>query len=283
MYRHIVTLVLFMHSIFCIAQQTNPKDISSITLRELDSLRNVIEKRYNSLDSIRKYVYQLDSLEQIYYEANTFLNRGRNNYSAPFFVFQISQAKIADFNQELIQLGIPTLNNNFIGLGFGTAFRRNRFLHEIYLCGIVGQKVGNQDLDVIVGGGSLMNYQIGFDLINKKRFHLYPFVGIEYGSVYINVLRNNAISSPALLKEISQSVNRARIQKDEFRVNYGLELDYHLSYRKYNSTILTLKYGMGQPISSFSYRANQTKLSYEPHINIRSAFFMVMVKFAIRR
>ncbi|MDJ1496491.1 hypothetical protein QNI19_26380 [Cytophagaceae bacterium DM2B3-1] len=272
------TLTICVLFLCCLSGFAQSKPLDQMTIGQIDSVQKSIERKYAELDSIRN-AYKLDSLSYELHKLELEVSGKEKNYTA-FMVFtQTSFNKVSSFNQELQGLGFPTLTGHSTGIGFGMAIKRKRLLHEGFLVVNFNNKVSKGDDKVWMSGENIFNYQLGFAVLNRKRFQLYPFAGISYGLVSIELRKKRNMTDPNSLEGIAQAINEARISKNEIQISTGLQLDYHYSFNNgLSGLIIGLKYGLSRDVLSDNYAANGTKVNYNPDIIYRNTFLALSLK-----
>lgn len=288
--RTILIALLFACPLFVLSQD-NPfaKKYSEKELNQVnrDDLQKKLEEIRIINDSINK-ILETDSLLDLYRRASRDTSKA---YTSWYLALGPSFGDFGGLNNELNRAGLPELNETSFGFTYilSFAFMKRRFFHDFALGITLGGSNDKDSISLSYNTIDIVNYKLGYSVINAKRFALIPYVGLDlqHSSIYIENERINLPSQqidnyPDLF---ATSVNSnpesiTELSKTEFMFHYGMEIDYHVKYSKFEEgVILGLRAGGMQPIFDSNWRIDGEKYKQLPDLNLKDTYVQFVLKF----
>ena len=244
--------------------------------------RNVDVSKVDS-ESIRSTVEadmkRADSLRALY----NYVNADEKDYMGVIFSADYITTDLKTFNAELAANNLNQLRDEgLISLSYGMTSLKKRFLFEYYASVFFNDVAKTNNVKVKVGGVSLVNFHVGFDVLNQRRWSLIPMIGINQQFTKIMVERSNQGNEPLpnSLASVTQEYSDTRIRKSTWNASGAIELDYRAAYEpRVGGVILGLRYGMVKSIRDGEYKVNRDEVNYDPKISLRDSYFSVVFKF----
>jgi hypothetical protein len=224
-------------------------------------------------------VKRADSLRALY----NYANADEKDYMGVMLSFDYITTDLKTFNAELAADNLNQLSDDgLISVSYGMTSLRKRFLFEYYFSVFFNDAAKTNNVKVKVGGVSLVNFHVGFDVLNQRRWSLIPMIGVNQQFTKIMVERSNQGNEPLpnSLGTVTQEYNDTRIRKSTWNASAAIELDYRASYEpRVGGVILGLRYGMLKSIRDGEYKVNRDEVNYDPKISLRDSYFSVVFKF----
>ncbi len=246
-------------------------DFKNVDVSKVDSesLRSTVESD----------IKRADSLRALY----NYVNADEKDYMGGILSVEYITTDLKTFNAELAANDLNRLaDDGLIAVSYGMTSLRKRFLLEYYFSVFFNDAEKTNNVKVKVGGVSLVNFHVGFDVLNQKRWSLIPMIGINQQFTKITVERSHdgAPPLPNSLGSIVQEHNETRIRKSTWNASGAIELDYRAAYEpRVGGVILGLRYGMVKSIRDGEYKINRDEVNYDPKISLRDSYFSVVFKF----
>jgi hypothetical protein len=241
-------------------------DVSNVNSESLRSRVEADLKRADSLRALYNYV-----------------NADEKNYTGAIFSVDYLTTDLKTINAELAANNLNQLpDDGLISLSYGMTSLMKRFLFEYYFTVFFNKTAKTDNVRVKVGGVSLVNFHVGFDVLNTKRWSLIPMIGINQQFTKIRVERTDdgLLPAPNSLGSISQEYHDTRIRKSTWNASGAIELDYRAAYEpRVGGVIIGLRYGMLKSINEGDYKVNGDEVNYDPKITLRDSHFSVVFKF----
>jgi len=259
-----------------IAQENGNSHFKNLYNRNLKALEDSIEK---SEAKYRRFMEtegrKMDSLKHVY---TTMTVDPRNHFSI-YINTKYIVSNFKTFNEELEFLGFSPIENKLSSFGYGFSKRKNRFNHDIEASIILSKSSSLKNEKVSVGGG-YFNYELGYDLLNLHRVHLYPQIGLSYSQTSIDYVIDSLITSQNPFRQALSAQLSRRISKRDIGFNYGAQLEYYLKYSDYKSAcILSLSFGFDSPMISGKFDRINPKAVYDPKIQLITSYVEIKLKY----
>jgi hypothetical protein len=220
-----------------------------------------------------------DSLRALY----NYVNADEKNYKGAILSVDYITTDLKTFNAELAANNLNQLSDDgLISVSYGMTSLMKRFLLEYYFSVFFNKTAKTDNVRVKVGGVSLVNFHVGFDVLNQKRWSLIPMIGINQQFTKIKVERTDdgLLPAPNSLGSITQEYHDTRIRKSTWNASGAIELDYRASYEpRVGGVIIGLRYGMVKSINEGDYKVDRDEVNYDPKISLRDSYFSVVFKF----
>lgn len=241
-------------------------DVSNVDSESLKSRVEADLKRADSLRALYNYV-----------------NADEKNYMGAILSFDYLTTDLKTFNAELAANNLKQLpDDGSISVSYGMTSLYKRFLFEYYFTVFFNKTAKTDNVRVKVGGVNLVNFHVGFDVLNTKRWSLIPMIGVNQQFTKIRVERTDDGLPPApnSLASITQEHHDTRIKKSTWNASGAIELDYRANYEpRVGGVIIGLRYGMVKSINDGYYKVDGDEVNYEPKIALRDSYFSVVFKF----
>lgn len=105
--------------------------------------------------------------------------RNTDNYSTVVLYAQGRTVDYDKFNADNAQAGFGSISSPSISVGFGFSFKKNAMVYDINLAASgIPYKPKRNIGTLSTTFSSLFQFSIGYDLIRKRTFNLYPYAGI---------------------------------------------------------------------------------------------------------
>jgi hypothetical protein len=241
-------------------------DVSNVNS---DALRTRIENDLKTADSLRALY--------------NYINADEKNYTGAIFSVDYITTDLKTINAELAANNLNQLSDDgLISVSYGMTSLMKRFLLEYYFSVFFNKTAKTDNVRVKVGGVSLVNFHVGFDVLNTKRWSLIPMIGVNQQFTKIRVERTDdgLLPAPNSLGSISQEYHDTRIRKSTWNASGAIELDYRAAYEpRVGGVIIGLRYGMVKSINEGEYKVDRDEVNYDPKIALRDQYFSVVFKF----
>ena len=251
-------------------------------------------KRYNdslmTLIKNRNIKERSDSLEQLYHLMVADTSSGYNAYT--FFVGQFN-SKVSGLNRSLATQGWPKLNPmsfQYTNL-FDFTWKRGRIIQDIFLSQGAGRTVTKSEVEISYKYRSLVNYNFGYAILDKKRIQFFPFAGLSYQSSELNFTNlgvqpfnvgGTSFDSLIVAAKRNRDGVSYQFRKREVILNYGLELDVHVFYSKRRTGfIMGLRSGGALPLIPFkgsSWKLDGVKYPQYDSFIVRNYYFDIVFR-----
>jgi hypothetical protein len=161
------------------AQENARVDSLTYYQREMGRMRRA------ALDSLHKK----DSFQTLRTNIERLRSQSENYQSFAVFTEYFS-GDHTRFNQSIATSGFAPLDPGFLRIGFGFSFKQNRLMTSIYY-GIfgLGNKVKKGDQKIRANATNILQAEFGYNLIQSKKFNLYPYAG---GSIRLSEINYTA-------------------------------------------------------------------------------------------
>lgn len=242
-----------------------------------EALRKKIADEQARIDSL--YALRMDSLQQLYSYVTADTTGG---YAGLILTLVYVPGDYDKLIKDLQANGFGNSSEGAVGFGYGLTFKHKRFIHDFLFSFYWGGKMKSETNEVVkISGGNLLNYTLGFDILNFKRLNLSPFVGLNHQMTSIRYQRNDSGKTTySSLLDIADDVNDVDIDRHALRFSFGGQLEYHVSYEKRaGGIILGVRYGMNKTIAEGSFKAEGRKINYDPKVDLKSTFAEFVIKF----
>ncbi len=246
-------------------------DFSKVDVSNVDSesLRSRVEADLKRADSLRALY--------------NYVNADERNYTGAILSFDYITTDLETFNAELAANNLNQLpDDGSIAVSYGMTSLMKRFLFEYYFSVFFNKTSKTDNVRVKVGGVSLVNFHVGFDVLNTRRWSLIPMIGINQQFTKIRVERTDdgLLPAPNSLGSITQEYRDTRIRRSTWNASEAIELDYRAAYEpRVGGVIIGLRYGILKSINDGDYKVEGDELNYDPKIALRDSHFSVVFKF----
>lgn len=224
-------------------------------------------------------VKRADSLRALY----NYVNADEQDYMGAILSVDYITTDLKTFNAELAANNLNQLRDEgLISVSYGMTSLRKRFLFEYYASVFFNEAAKTNNVKVKVGGVSLVNFHVGFDVLNQKRWSLIPMIGVNQQFTKIMVEHSNQGNEPlpTSLDNVAEEYNETRIRRSIWNASGAIELDYRASYEpRVGGVIIGLRYGMVKSIREGEYKVNRDEVNYDPKISLRDSYVSVVFKF----
>lgn len=202
-----------------------------------------------------------------------------NNYAAFTITYERSAAKLGKLNSDLTALGLPTMGNNFNGIGFGFSKMKNRVTSDFLFDFILANSSSNDDYAVRLSGASL-SWDKGYAVVSKRAYKLFPFVGLGYDGFTLKVTDKNAAYPVNNLQDIGQGTNSGTLNRMRLYAYGGVEADYSIEFNKTSGLQIGVRYAYNVALAKGKFRFNNEdgESNYKPNIGWREQVFTVVIR-----
>jgi hypothetical protein len=255
--------------------QYNFENIDPKTV-DIEKLRELLNKRRQSLDSTFSAL-KLDSLSLLY----NYLSEASMNYVTPTFAIETMTADYGSLQRDLALTGLPGLPSTpHVALAIGITARTNRTLIEYLINLYFGVHEKQGGALVRVRGANLVNFSIGYDVLNKKHWQLYGIATLNQQFTNIDIQREPTSQTPTSdLASITTQYSDIDMRKSSWRIGPAVELDYRFFHaRKQSGTIVGLRFGLSYTFAEGKYKINGSKVDYDPGLDLRKSYLAVIFK-----
>lgn len=233
-----------------------------------------------------------DSLEQLY---DLMAGDSSSSYNAYSFFAGRVQSSVNGINAGIGALGFPKFNpvsyhiTNFLNF----TWKRNHFMNELYLSVGLAQTVSKGDISITYNYKSPVNYNVGYCIVDKKRFQLFPYAGLMYqvssldfvnGSEQLFDLKNHGYDTLLFATTNNKRGVEYNLKKREIVLNYGLEVDFHVAYSKRRTGfIVGLRGGGTLPLLSTGWTLDGGKYDQFNDLKLRNYYIDLVLRLYLRR
>lgn len=267
------TLILIILCFNVRAQEVIHKqyDFSNLDVEKVNQ-----ERLAQSIDSIW-YAVLPDSLIQLYSYVQ------RHKHKAGYISFDIgyesSTASLMHLNTALQSLGFGEISETFGGIPWGGSVKRSRWLFTYLFAPGIKNSTSTDAYRIAVEGIS-MDIAVGYDLLNLKRFQLYPQLRLGLQEFEINAFRKAAPQDITDVSALVSNLTETTIERSSLPLTYGLEADYHLVHSEGSGgIILAFKYGLTADLAAGKWKINKETSAFSSADRIRESSFTVLLRF----
>lgn len=269
--------------------------INGSDFSDIDESAININDLYFRLDSLLrlrdklKIQQQIDSINYLYY----YVSRDKVNRNYGGVVWSVGPV-FSDYkgiNELFEENNINTLNHTAFQFTYcaGLSIKRNKLFHTAFLNVGLPSKT-ETDLATVSIWGAMFNYDLGVAVVDKTRFHIFPFAGVFYKPTFLTIKQkvisaNNISNSNDFIDKINNlqlysEKDEFSFTKNEIGSNFGVEFDYHLTHHEglKNGLVLGLRCGINTPWVESAWRINNEKVSNFPDIYFNKYFINLIVK-----
>jgi hypothetical protein len=280
----IVVMLLSMGSIFAqhrifVPEDTTAYNFSNIDPKNIDrqKLWEKIRRNNDRIDSMFRAMKQ-DSL----YQLNSYLDWSPNDYASMSYVFDLVNVDYGRLREELISEGFDDIGETSVlpSIGLGITGRLKRWFIEYSLNIFIGHKKTSDGKSVKIDGANLLNFYLGYDILNTRRVALYPLVGISQQFTDIHLKREpSSTSTLSSVFAVEEEYTNLRIRRNSWRVGPALELDFRLGNPKVrNGAVIGIRYGLSYTFHQGAYKVNRNEIDYDPKLDVRGSYFSLIAK-----
>lgn len=270
----LIVLAAFARNVY--AQDTNYQhhDFSQVAVDAIDT-----EKLQQSVDSIWNAVLS-DSVIQLY--GYVMKNKSRSGYVSFDIGYESSTASLAHLNSELQSAGFGEVTEIFGSVPWGISVKRNRWLFTYLLAPGIANGTTTDEYDLKVEGMT-MDVTAGYDLLNLKRFQIYPQLRLGLQEFDINVVRTAAPRDITGVNELVSNMAETTLEKTSLPLTYGLEADYHLLHSEGSGgIILAFKYGLTTDLARGKWKMNGDSAAFSSPDRIRESSFTALLRIYLK-
>lgn len=258
----------------------------------------VVSAQKSVSDSLRYYRKQLQKIEldgmrqlhasETYLTAAQRLHRLQGlsrGYSAYVLYMEADGANFNGFNTAIAKDGFPPFKGALYRPGFGFSIKgQTGIVFDFNLFTIGFNKTAKYDGTTIKTSCSdLFQMNIGYAVINKKVFDLYPYAGFGYRSASLSYSAPTT-TNPGANSVASLIQNDRSFTGNSFSLGYqaGLGLDFMVAHRKdwLGGTILFAKFGTDGNFGPGTYKSGG--ISYDAGIPYGSWAAQIGFKFFVK-
>jgi hypothetical protein len=250
-------------------------DFTGIDLQTINTEN--LRRQYDSL--FRKV--KLDSIQQL-------LNyHYREEYSRDYVAYSFGlfgqRASLNGLNKSLKEAGMESMNDNFLAMPIGLHIKTGRLVMN-YVGHVIFRNKVEDEARKLDARGFTFEMGLGYDVINSKRFQLYPQASLAYQTFHVKAVNREANTTISQVDQLFSQVGNTSLVKRSLLINYGVEADYFVSQFKNGSgIILGLQYGMSTTIAPGKFKMEKRTSAIDmQHDRIRTSYFGVIVKFALK-
>jgi hypothetical protein len=214
------------------------------------------------LFKLRQRVYDSLRVTEEYQRLEEGIKRHRSNSSTGFAGFVLGGGLIRSdysaFNEQIAKSGFPAMDpmaGKFIA---GVTFKEDRVIVDYYFLSISdGSDVKKGDDEISASVNHLLYMDMGYALINTRRFAFYPYYGLSLRIAQLSY-KTPVEFNPASTDISNIIQNNRRVETSSFRAGYqaGLGMDIVLFENKKRSTntAIFIKGGVARPIGKDRYK-----------------------------
>ena len=270
----LIVLVTFSLNVY--AQDTNYHlhDFSQVDVDAIDT-----EKLQQSVDSIWNAVLS-DSVIQLY--GHVMKNKSRSGYVSFDIGYESSTASLAYLNSELQSAGFGEVTETFGSVPWGVSVKRNRWLFTYLLAPGIANATTTDAYNLKVEGMT-MDVAAGYDVVNLKRFQVYPQLRLGLQEFEINVMRTAAPRDINGVSELVSNMAETTLEKTSLPLTYGFEADYHLLHSEGSGgIILAFKYGLTTDLVRGKWKMNGESAAFYSSDRIRESSFTALLRIYLK-
>ena len=245
-------------------------DFSGVKIEKIDRA-----KIHRQIDSLYR-TSGIDSLAQLSSYAS--VRQYTPRYVAFLVGYESGMASLSSLNSGLETLGLHQVSETFSGIPWGFAFRGNHLLWTYTVTPSFNKTTSNQDFK-IKASSVAMEMNIGYDVINARRFQLYPQVGLSLQYLDLTVLRKASLDDIQDVNDLVFKSSSVNLSRATCMLSYGLEADYHVKYSEGGAGIIVgLRYGMTTDLVEGKFKIDRQKSAFTLDDRMRESYFSVVVK-----
>lgn len=282
-----LTIVLTLLSIGSVLAQrrvllpgdTTTYNFSNVDPKSIDQqkLWKQIQRNNERIDSMYRALKQ-DSL----YQLNSYINWAPNDYASVTYISDLIYFDYGRLRQELINEGFDDFGATSVlpSIGVGFTVRGNRWLAEYSFNIFIGSKKTSDGKSVKVDGANLLNFYLGYDILNTRRVALYPLIGINQQFTDIHLKREpSSTSTMSSVFSVEDEYTNLRIRRNSWRIGPALELDFRLGNLKTrNGAVIGIRCGLNYSFYEGAYKVNRNEIDYNPDLDVRGSYFSIIAK-----
>jgi hypothetical protein len=175
------------------------------------------------------------------------------------------------------------MSQNFGGIPFGAEVRGEKYLFSyLFTPGLINSV--NDANYKIEARGLQLELLLGYDILNLKRIHFYPFVAIAFQDFAMSSFRTAASTDIISINDFVLNPSGTTISQTSLAITYGAELDFRLTnpYSRLG-LILGLRYGRTQTLVEGKFKVDYNSSSFSSPDVFYGSFFSGVLKFYVRR
>jgi hypothetical protein len=250
-------------------------DFSGVDPKTIDEKK--LHRQYDSL----YHGVRLDSIQQlIQYHYNNAFARDYNAFSIGLLE---QTASLKSLNKGLRDAGMETISDRFLVMPIGMTIKTNRFVIN-YIGHFLFRNKSEDDTRKLEARGFSFEMGVGYDLINSKRFQLYPQASLAYQTFNLKAVSQNASTSINQVDQLFSQPGNTSLSKKSLMLNYGVEADYFVTQEKNGGgVILGLVYGMSTDLAGGKFKMEGDRSSINIHNDrLKTSYVGLIVKFALK-
>jgi hypothetical protein len=192
-------------------------------------------------------------------------------------------ASLKSLNKGLRAAGLETINDQFFVVPIGLTVKTARFQVN-YLWHIVCRNKSEDASRKLDVRGFSFEMGLGYDVINGKRFQLYPQAALAYQTFNLKAVNRDAPTNIGQVDQLFDQAGSTTITKRSLLLNYGIEADYFLTQEKNgDGVVLGLVYGMSTDLAGGKFKMERHRSSINIHSDrLKTSYFGVIVKFTMK-
>lgn len=216
----------------------------------------------NAIDSIR----HTDSFQILQNNYDKYKRRS-HGYSGFMLFSEIMHSDYRDFNASISQNGFPALNSMTARFGFGFTNKSDRVLFDFgfFVVGL-NTKTTKGDESIKTYLINIIQFDMGFDLLQSDFISLYPYAGLGLRASTIEYFKPKQ-TNPGFTNITNVIVNNQSTDASNTRLGYqaGLGLDLRISKKdQAGKALLFIKAGTNRAVGGDKFKVEGT--TYKPGI-----------------
>ena len=208
-----------------------------------------------------------------------------HNYFGPTLFVDIVHSNYAKLNDSITKQGFPKLNNISFRIGVGMSSKTDRTMFDFtFFAAGFNNKSKKGDENITTSLTSVLQFDLGYDVLHSRVISLYPFVGLS-GRLSSLTYSKTAQTNPNYTSIANVVLNDPSAAASSFRIGYdaGIALDFLIAEnkKKTGGKILFIKAATNRPIWADTYKIDDIK--YKPEIKQADWLFSIGIKFVKKR
>lgn len=272
--KRVIVLFVVLSPIFA-AAQSDSSHLSADSIRYYQ--RTIGQLQRKLMDSLMNSPEYKDMTNRLVH-----WKKKSRNYSAPVFFVDLFHTNFDNLDATITQKGFDRMTELAFRVGFGVSSKSNRLIYDIYFI-TAGMKHETKKAaeSISFSASNALQFDWGYDLLNAKRFSLYPYAGLSLR--FTNMKYSKPTQFNPAITDISDLVlNDQSVEVNATRLGYqlGMGFDYWLTKETTSANLLFVKFGMNRPVGRDRYKIEGVR--YDPRIKAGDWLVSVGVKFGLR-
>lgn len=264
------------------AQERKEYDFSGLNYSTLSvkQLRDKVDSLYYN-PTYAQYIARYDSLHQLIEWVNAHYNI--QHYVSVNAGIVSTSSRLSELNKAFDIGNFGSVAERMNAFHFSFSIRtKKRWILGYGVEDAFKQTVKNGDARVEVDGSSFDIY-MGYDILNKPKIQLYPYVSVGFNSLEVDLFKKDANSTILTYDGFLTEFTYTSLERRTTLLNYALQLNYHLLYSKrHGGIILETRYGRNVALGEGKWLINNEKSKFKSDDQFRTSFFLVALKFYLK-